>query len=118
MERVDVARVREAARVLQPVVRYTPVETSRPLQEAVGAAGRFLSLRVDIADRPGSLAALLALVGDLGGNVLDVEHSRVGSSLSLGEVEVALRLETRGAEHCDRIVEALGGAGFRVLERR
>lgn len=87
-------------------------------QHGLVAAGRFLSLRVDIADRPGSLAALLALVGDLGGNVLDVEHSRVGSSLSLGEVEVALRLETRGAEHCDTIVAALGEAGFRVLERR
>jgi threonine dehydratase len=64
------------------------------------------------------LAALLALVGELGGNVIDVEHSRVGSSLTLGEVEVALSMETRGAEHCDVIVEALGRAGFRVLDRR
>lgn len=87
-------------------------------QHGLVAAGRFLSLRVDIADRPGSLAALLALVGDLGGNVLDVQHSRVGSSLSLGEVEVGLRLETRGAEHCDRIVAALDEAGFRVVDRR
>lgn len=87
-------------------------------QHGLVAAGRFLSLRVDIADRPGSLAALLALVGELGGNVIDVEHSRVGSSLTLGEVEVALSMETRGAEHCDVIVEALGRAGFRVLDRR
>jgi threonine dehydratase len=87
-------------------------------QHGLVAAGRFLSLRIDIVDRPGSLAALLGLVGDLGGNVLDVEHSRVGSSLSLGDVEVALSLETRGAEHCDRIVEALGDAGFRVRDRR
>ncbi len=86
-------------------------------QHGLVAAGRFLSLRVDIIDRPGSLAALLALVGELGGNVIDVEHSRVGSSLSLGDVEVALRLETRGTEHCDGIVEALDGAGFRVIER-
>ena len=42
--------------------------------------------------------------GELGGNVVDVEHSRVGSSLPLGDVEVALRLETRGAPHCDEIV--------------
>jgi threonine dehydratase len=61
---------------------------------------------------------LLSLVGELGGNVFDVVHSRVGSSLSLGDVEVALRLETRGAEHCDAIVTALGDAGFRVVERR
>ena len=80
--------------------------------------GRFLSLRMEIIDRPGSLAALLALVGELGGNVVDVEHSRVGSSLPLGDVEVALRLETRGAAHCEEIVAALTAAGFRVIERR
>jgi threonine dehydratase len=50
--------------------------------------------------------------------VVDVEHSRVGSSLPLGDVEVALRLETRGAEHCEEIVQALTGAGIRVLEQR
>jgi len=82
------------------------------------AARRFLSLRLEIVDRPGSLASLLALVGELGGNVVDVEHSRVGSSLPLGDVEVALRLETRGAPHCAEIVQALTAAGFRVMEQR
>ena len=87
-------------------------------QHGLVAARRFLSLRIEIIDRPGSLAALLALVGELGGNVVDVEHSRLGSSLPLGDVEVALRLETRGAPHCAEIVEALAAAGFRVLEER
>ena len=87
-------------------------------QHGLVAAGRFLSLRIEIIDRPGSLAALLALVGELGGNVVDVEHSRVGSSLPLGDVEVALRLETRGASHCAEIVQALTAAGFRVIDER
>src|SRR6478672_8424598 len=87
-------------------------------QHGLVAARRFLSLRIEIIDRPGSLASLLSLVGELGGNVVDVEHSRVGSSLPLGDVEVALRLETRGAEHCEEIVQALTGAGIRVLEQR
>jgi len=87
-------------------------------QHGLVAARRFLSLRIEIIDRPGSLAALLSLVGQLGGNVVDVEHSRVGSSLPLGDVEVALRLETRGAEHCAEIVQALTASGVRVLEQR
>ena len=87
-------------------------------QHGLVAARRFLSLRIEIIDRPGSLASLLALVGELGGNVVDVEHSRVGSSLPLGDVEVALRLETRGAAHCVEIERALTAAGFRVIERR
>jgi threonine dehydratase len=86
-------------------------------QHGLVAARRFLSLRIEIIDRPGSLASLLALVGELGGNVVDVEHSRVGSSLPLGDVEVALRLETRGASHCTEIERALTAAGFRVIER-
>ena len=86
-------------------------------QHGLVAARRFLSLRIEIIDRPGSLASLLALVGDLGGNVVDVVHSRVGSSLPLGDVEVNLRLETRGAAHCEEIVGALTAAGFRVIEQ-
>jgi threonine dehydratase len=86
-------------------------------QHGLVAARRFLSLRIEIIDRPGSLAALLALVGQLGGNVVDVVHSRVGSSLPLGDVEVALRLETRGAAHCEEIVRALTAGGVRVLEQ-
>ena len=34
-------------------------------------------------------------------NVLEVEHVRTDARLRVDEVEVALQLETRGAEHCD-----------------
>ena len=78
--------------------------------------GRFLSLRSEIIDRPGSLAALLALVGELGGNVVDVEHSRLGSALPLGDVEVALRTGNPGCRALRRrSLRALTAAGFRVL---
>ncbi|MBM9476882.1 threonine ammonia-lyase [Nakamurella flavida] len=86
-------------------------------QHGLVAAGRFLSLRMEIPDRPGSLATLLAEVGELGGNVVDVEHSRVASMLPLGDVQVALRLETRGPAHCDEVVGALVASGYRILDR-
>jgi len=86
-------------------------------QHGLVAARRFLTLRVEILDRPGRLAALLALVAELGGNVVDVVHSRLGSSLQMGDVEVALRMEAQGAEHCDQLVQGLVQAGYRILER-
>jgi threonine dehydratase len=86
-------------------------------QHGLVAAKRFLTLRVEILDRPGRLAALLALVAELGGNVVDVVHSRLGSSLQMGDVEVALRMEAQGAEHCDQLVQGLVQAGYRILER-
>ena len=41
-------------------------------------------------------------------------HQRHDPRLRLGEVEVALSVETRGAEHSDRLVEALRAAGYEV----
>jgi threonine dehydratase len=114
----------DSARFSPPVVavlsggNIDPLVLLHVVQHGLVAGGRFLSLRIEIADKPGSLAALLSRVGELGGNVVDVEHSRLGSGLSLGDVEVALRLETRGAEHCDEVVERLTEAGYRVLERK
>jgi threonine dehydratase len=83
-------------------------------QHGLVAAGRFLSLRVDIPDRPGSLARMLGMVGDAGGNVIDVVHSRVGSGLRLGDVQVRLSLECKGHEHGGQIQDALIAAGLTV----
>ncbi|HEX3780734.1 MAG TPA: threonine ammonia-lyase [Pseudonocardiaceae bacterium] len=85
------------------------------IQHGMTAAGRYLALRLRIPDQPGSLAALLAKLGELGANVVDVEHSRVSGALRLGEAEVALDLETRGEEHCTLVVEALRASGYTVL---
>ena len=87
-------------------------------QHGLVAAGRFLSLRIEISDRPGSLARLLALVGELGASVVDVEQSRLGNSLALGDVEVNLRLECRGPSHRDELLTRLAEANYRVIDHR
>jgi threonine dehydratase len=86
------------------------------IQHGMTAAGRYLAMRLRMADRPGSLAALLGRISEVGANVLDVEHSRVSGALALGEVEVALKLETRGPEHCAQVVDTLRAADYTVLE--
>jgi len=92
-----------------------PLLLSRVIQHGMGAAGRHLSLRIVLPDRPGSLATLLLRVGELGANVIDVSHSRLGPSVAIGEVNVWLSLETRGAEHCARVVQSLRTA-FNVVQ--
>jgi threonine dehydratase len=82
----------------------------------MAAAGRYLTLRVRLGDAPGALAGLLALVADRGGNVLDVAHSRTSVALPLGEVDVALSMETRGRQHCGELVAAIQAAGHTVME--
>jgi threonine dehydratase len=91
-----------------------PLVLLHVIQYGMASAARYLSLKVRVVDRPGALAALLALVGEHGANVLDVAHSRISGALPLGYVEVAVVLETRGPEHCRELVEVLCAAGHTV----
>ena len=78
------------------------------------SAGRYLSLRVRLSDRPGSLVNLLGQLSGLSANVQDIEHSRISGALALGEVDVEITLETRGPEHSAHVVEQLTAAGYVV----
>ncbi len=75
-------------------------------------AGRRLVLLACLPDRPGSLARLLSLVGELRANLLDVEHIREGFDLHMRETAVQLVLETRGPAHAEQVTAAVREAGY------
>jgi threonine dehydratase len=91
-----------------------PVLLLKVVQHGMAAAGRYLSLRLRVPDRPGSLAAVLSELAAVGANVLEVEHERTATRLDLGEVEVFVVLETRGPDHAEEVVSALSRAGYAV----
>ncbi|MFF3453213.1 threonine ammonia-lyase [Streptomyces sp. NPDC002730] len=91
-----------------------PLLMQRILRHGMAAAGRYLSLRVRLTDRPGALAALLAALSVVDANVLDVSHVRTDPRLGLTEVEVELQLETKGPEHCEEVATALREAGYTI----
>jgi threonine dehydratase len=90
-----------------------PLLLSRLVRHGLVAEGRFASLRVAIPDRPGALAALLAVLAGAGANVLDVVHERTRASLHVDEVEVRLVVETRGPHHRDEVLAAVAAADTR-----
>ncbi len=91
-----------------------PVLLLKVVQHGMAAAGRYLSLRLRVPDRPGSLAAVLGELAQVGANVLEVEHERTATRLGLGEVEVFVVLETRGPEHADEVLARMDRAGYTV----
>jgi threonine dehydratase len=110
-----------AAALRPPVVavlsggNIDPLLMLRVIRHGMAAAGRYLQFRLRLPDRPGSLAALLSLLAQEAANVLEVEHVRTGPRMSVDEVELALRLETQGPEHCQRVLSALRAAGYPLL---
>jgi threonine dehydratase len=89
-----------------------PLLLSKLLRHGLSAAGRFLGFRCRVPDYPGSLAALLALLADLGANVLEVSHERLAPTLRVDEVEVVMQVETRGPAHCAHVTDTLRTAGY------
>ncbi|MFD0570484.1 ACT domain-containing protein [Kitasatospora gansuensis] len=93
-----------------------PQLMQRVLRHGLVAAGRYLSIRVRLADKPGALADLLAVLTRVDANVLDIAHVRIDPRLGLTEVEVDLHLETKGPEHCAAVLGDLRDAGYVVTQ--
>ena len=71
-----------------------PLLLTRLIEHGMTAAGRYLIVRAVLADKPGSLASLTAALGELGLNLLTVEHRRSGAPVGVNEVEVTVTLES------------------------
>ncbi|MDX6273079.1 MAG: threonine dehydratase [Frankiales bacterium] len=91
-----------------------PLLLHRVLQHGLAAAGRYLSFRALISDRPGGLHGLMGELAAVDASVMEVEHVRTGAHLRLNEVEVAVQVETRGPEHAADVLNRLRDAGYRV----
>jgi threonine dehydratase len=91
-----------------------PMLLVRMIEHGLASAGRYQTLNVRCTDRPGQLARLLGQIAEHGANVADVAHRRQDPRLRLGEVEIELSVETRGADHADELVSALRVAGYTV----
>ena len=77
-------------------------------------SGRLARVRAEVDDRPGTLAAVLTVVAEIGANVLDVQHQREFADVPIREAEVELVLECQDAAHRDAVIDALTNAGYSV----
>jgi threonine dehydratase len=85
------------------------------IRHGMTSAGRYLSLRVRMPDRPGEMARLLAGLARCEVNLLDIVHERVAPALEPEEVQVALQIETRGERSQARLQTELLDLGYTLL---
>ena len=69
--------------------------------------GRLVRLRVTIHDVAGSLARVATLIGEAGGNIVEIQHQRVFGAVSAKSPEVEFMIETRDRAHTLAIVARL-----------
>jgi threonine dehydratase len=74
--------------------------------------GRIATLRIEIADQPGVLAAVSRLIGATGANIIEVHHQRMFFDLPVKRADIDVSLETRNTAHVGEIMAKLEQAGF------
>ena len=75
---------------------------------------RLLVYRILGDDRPGMLSAMAAVIGGLGGNIIDVVHNRLALDVPAKGAEFDIMVETRDSTHADEIGEALKERGYEL----
>jgi threonine dehydratase len=75
--------------------------------------GRLVRVRVEINDEPGVLARISGMIGDRGGNIIEIYHHRLFQDVPVKLAELDAVIETRNAEHVMEILETLETAGFK-----
>ncbi|QQQ18027.1 threonine ammonia-lyase [Brevundimonas vitis] len=73
---------------------------------------RLIVYRILGDDRPGMLSAMAAVIGGLGGNIIDVVHNRLALDVPAKGAEFDIMVETRDSAHADEIGRALRDKGY------
>jgi threonine dehydratase len=73
---------------------------------------RIISLRLTIPDRPGVLGHIATRLGELGANILAVDHRRLFLDVPAKGAKLDVTMETRDQAHGEEIFEALEAEGL------
>ena len=89
-----------------------PMVMERIISRGLAASHRYLKVNIPLPDRPGQLARIAELIADANANVIEVQHTRHGNGLAISHVQIEIHMETRGAEHAERVLSQLRAAGY------
>lgn len=74
--------------------------------------GRLVRLRIEITDAPGALAKVTGLIGESGGDIVEVYHQRLFQDIPVKMAEVDVVVETLDMAHVRSLLDALNQANF------
>jgi threonine dehydratase len=76
---------------------------------------RIASFRLTIPDRPGILGQIASRLGELGANILGVDHHRLFLDVPAKGAKLDVTVETRDGAHAEQIFRALKDEGYRPV---
>jgi threonine dehydratase len=86
---------------------------SKIIENGLISSGRLVRLIIEVPDSPGNLGKITTIIGNLGANILELNHNRIFKK-NLKYSDVIITLETKGSEHINKIIENLTKEGYKI----
>ncbi len=77
------------------------------IEKGLIKAKRKMKFIITLTDKPGSLMRLTDILKEVNANIIQIDYDRTSTSLSYGDANVTLALETKGEEHQEMVREKL-----------
>lgn len=87
---------------------------NRVITRGLVKSGRDCTLSVMLSDKPGQLSRVCSIIGDMGANIIAVNHERMNANTEINGCVLRVEMETRNSEHIESIRKALTDAGFQL----
>ncbi|HWK45717.1 MAG TPA: threonine ammonia-lyase [Stellaceae bacterium] len=75
-------------------------------------SGRLVRIRAEISDMPGTLAQVARIIGNAGGNIVEIFHQRLFQDVPVKRTDLDVVIETRDLAHVRAILDEMKEAGF------
>lgn len=82
------------------------------IQRELVRDGRIINIRVDTYDRAGFLGQVSSVIGEAGGNIIEVSHNRLLTDIPAKAAELGFIIEVRDRAHGEAVLARLQGEGF------
>jgi threonine dehydratase len=76
---------------------------------------RMISFRLTIPDRPGVLGQIATRLGELGANILEVDHRRLFLDVPAKGAKLDVTIETRDLAHAQDVIAAMAADGYQPV---
>ncbi|MBD5256911.1 MAG: threonine ammonia-lyase [Bacteroides sp.] len=88
---------------------------NRVITRGLVKSGRDCTIGINLSDKPGQLSKVCSVLGELGANILSVQHERNSTNTQINGCTLRVEMETRNHNHINEIKKGLTDAGFEVV---
>lgn len=86
------------------------------IEKGLIKSARKMIITVTLVDKPGALMRLTDILRDANANIIKIDYDRTSTTLSYGDANITITLETKGKEHQEEVRQKLTKGGYKFSE--